>query len=481
MTPQTIKSLLIAMPVVLLSACVGVPKDAPRNVPIDPAGLGLSEQHAPAVSARWWQAFGDPQLNGLVEQALANSPTLADAMARLRQAQAVAQAAGAGPKPGFSIDGTELRQRFSENDVIPPPYGGGVYWRGDLGLNLSWDLDFWGRQAALIEQAQAHARTATLGIEAARLALAGAIAQAYVDLYRACADVDIAARTEQQRQDLARLTRDRVAAGLDTELAQHTLDGLVEQSKIDRERAQLARELAVHRLAALTGAGAGAYAGIGRPQLQLDTALPLPQALPLDLLSRRPDVLAARAEIEAADAGRAAARAAFYPDINLRASAGFAAIGLDQLFDSGSATYGGGPAIHLPVFDSQRLKAGYRGANAEYDRAVAHYNQTVLDAVREVADRLSQTDSLQRQHHHSQQVLAAAERAYQIAQSRYSAGLSDQLVVLNAESQLLAARREWIAIQAGQAVARVSLLLTVGGSFAADAVAASSESAGVSS
>src|SRR3546814_8361382 len=104
-----------------------------------------------------------------------------------------------------------------------------------------------------------------------------------------------------------------------------------------------------------------AYAGIGRPQLTLDTVLPLPQDLPIDLLAHRPDVLAARARVDAATAGRAAAKAAFYPDLSLKAFAGYQSIDLDTLFDGGSGIWGFGPSVHLPLFDAQRLKAGYHG------------------------------------------------------------------------------------------------------------------------
>lgn len=452
-------------PALLITACVLPPKDEPRVTTVDAQALGLGSDKLQTVSGDWWKVFGDPQLNSLVDDALANNPSLAEALARVRGAQAQAQAAGAATRPGVTLDGEEVRQRFSENYYIPPPYGGGEYWVGQVGANLNWDLDFWGRQSDLIKQAKLQTQAATLDHASAQLALSGALAQAYLDLYRAYALADIATKAEQQRETLLKLTQDRVHAGLDTQLDVKSAEALLPQARAARLQAESARDLAVHHLAALAGHGADAYANIDRPQLTLDAALPLPQDLPIDLLAHRPDVLAARARVDAAVAGREAAKAAFYPDISLKAFAGYQSIGLDTLFKGGSGIWGFGPSVHLPLFDAQRLKAGYHGATAELDAAVASYNDTVLGAVRDVADQLTLSQSQARQLEQSRQTLAASEAAYKLAQQRYAAGLSSQIVVLNAESNVLNARRDVVSLQASLAIARVSLLLTVGGTF----------------
>lgn len=457
--------LLSLLALALLSACVLPPKGEPRGTPIDTTALGLSGAEHAAAREAWWQDFGDPQLDALIERALAHNPSLAEALARVDAAQAQAYAAGAGNLPSGSIDGEAVRQRLSETFYIPPPYAGSVRWLGQLGVNLGWDLDFWGKQARLLDLAQGSAAAARLDAETARLALAGSLAQAYVDLHRAYALGDVAERAVAQREALLQLTQSRVSAGLDTDLERHNAEALLPQARAAKLQADAARELAVHRLAALSGRGADAYAGIARPQLKLDAALSLPHELPLDLLARRPDVLAAQARINAAGAGREAAHAAFYPDISLRAFVGYQAIGIDKLVQGDSAVWGAGPALHLPIFDARRLKGAYRGATAEVDAAIAKYNETVLDAVRQVADQLSLSDALTRQLAEARQRSDAAEAAFRLAQRRYEAGLSSQLVVLNAESQVLDARRELVSLNAALAVARVTLLLTLGGSF----------------
>lgn len=454
-----------------LSSCVSAPKEELRITQIDSNQLGLSQRQSPRVAEGWWKVFGDSQLNQLIDDSLANSPSLNEALIRVRGAQAQAIVAGARLRPGFAIDGEETYQRLSENYIYPPKEagldvaGGDMAWMGQTTLGLSWDLDFWGHQQNLLKQARNTVVAAELDSATARLALSGAIAQSYVELYRAYALEDIARQNELQRETLLKLTKSRVSAGLDTQLELKLAEAALPQARTARLQAEIQRELAIHSLAALSGHGADAYPNIGRPQITPDVTLPLPTELTLDLLSRRPDILAAKARVEAATAGRAAAKAAFYPDINVKAFVGLQAVGLDKLVDSGSTIYGAGPALHLPVFDSQRLKAGYIGATAELDGAVASYNETVLKAVRDVADQLSRLESLKRQLVETRQTSDATEAAYRLAQNRYKAGLSSQLAVLNAETQVLNTRRDLVSLNTQLLITRVTLLLNFGGSF----------------
>jgi NodT family efflux transporter outer membrane factor (OMF) lipoprotein len=420
---------------------------------------------APAPATTWWRTFDDPQFDGLMRRALADNPSLTQAMARVREAQSLADVTQAGLAPSVSFDAQEIRQRLSTHDPIPKPFNGTKRWIGRAGLNLSWDIDFWGRQASLLKQARSQTTVAALDVAGARLALSGAVAAAYIDLYRNNALADVAQRTEAQRQRILEITRRRVKSGLDTNVELREASGAVPQAYVELLQAQAAATLDTHQLAALSGQGAEAYAQVVRPTLDPAAVLPLPAALPADLLSRRPDVLAARDRIEGARAGQAAAKAAFYPDIDLIAFAGSSAVGLGNLFMANSAVYGAGPAIHLPVFDAGRLRAKYRGAAAEIDDAVAAYNESVLQAVRETSDQLSLVETLNAQIVEQQRSLDDAEAAYRLAEERYRAGLSNYLTVLTTESAVLSARREHVGLISDQAIARVDLLLAVGGSF----------------
>jgi NodT family efflux transporter outer membrane factor (OMF) lipoprotein len=448
----------------LASACV--PSDiAPQTTAIPESSLGFGEAPVPAIAQDWWKAFGDSQLNRLADAALAGNPTLEDALARMRAAEAEIDAARSQLYPQVTYQALDQLQRFSRNYIIPPPYAGSTHWMGTEQANLSWNLDFWGKQAAQLRKAKALARAAEYDAAGAKLAIAGALAQAYVGLDRAWKLGDVAADNERERQALVSLTDRRVKSGLDSLVEQKEADVLLAQARQYREQADATRDIAVHEIAALIGRGADAYGSIGRPSVKLDTALALPNELPADLLGRRPDVLAARARVQAMIAGRKAAAAAFYPDVNLMAFAGTAAIGLSPLFSASSLAYGAGPAISLPIFDAGKLRSVYAVSTAELDSAVADYNGALTGAVRQTADALTQIRSLDRQAAEQQSLLADTNQGYRMAQTRYRTGLANQLTVFNAEAAFLQAREQLIALDTDAVTQRVTLLLAVGGGF----------------
>jgi len=205
------------------------------------------------------------------------------------------------------------------------------------------------------------------------------------------------------------------------------------------------------------------------PRLGALHAVALPAALPVDLLGRRPDLAAARWRIETATQDVAAARAEFYPNVNISAFIGFSTIGIDRLIRTGSEQYGVGPAIHLPIFDAGRLRANLRGRAADLDVAVETYNGSVVDAVREAADQLGSLQSIERQRRDQALAQAAAESAYDLATQRYRAGLGTYLTVLTAENNVLAQRRLTADLDARALDTQVALVRALGGGYAADA------------
>jgi NodT family efflux transporter outer membrane factor (OMF) lipoprotein len=318
---------------------------------------------------------------------------------------------------------------------------------------------------------------AALDADAAKLALAGMFAQAYVELSLAWQNLDIAHQTVDERQIILDLTQSRVTAGLENEASLEQAKALLALARIEVRRAEAQRDIGVHAIAALTGQGAEAYAGITRPAAGIENALPLPQSLPADLLARRPDILAAQARILAAARGREAAHADFYPNIDLAAFAGFQAVGLANMFGAGSVVAGVGPALHLPIFDAGKIRAQYARATADLDAAVADYNGTVIGAVRQTSDALTQVASLADQRAQQKLALDSATRAFDLARERYRLGLSGQIPMLTAEATLLEARREMAVLVSQAANQRVALLLSVGGGFAPDASESSTKDA----
>ena len=449
----------------LLSGCVTAPPTTPQVAQTPVTSLGLGAQAAPHVEQAWWKAFNDPQADRLVAQALEKNPSLQGALARIRAAQAELSSARALTYPQITLDAQEQRELLSNRYGLLPPLGGSWQWVGDAQAHLSWSLDFWGKQAALIDKARSTAEASALDAAAARLALAGMFAQSYIALSLAWQNLDIAQQTVSERKTILDLTQSRVTSGLENEASLEQAKALLAMANIEVRRAEAARDVAVHAIAALVGEGAGAYPDITRPSATLESALPLPASLPADLLSRRPDVLAAKARIAAALRGRDAADADFYPNINLVAAIGFQAIGLSSLFSADALTMGAGPALHLPIFDAGRLRAQYARATADLDTAVADYNGAVVGAVRQTADALTQVASLSDQRAQQQKALESAGRALKLAEERYRLGLSGQIPMLTAESTLLTARQQMAALVAEATAQRVTLLLSLGGGF----------------
>jgi NodT family efflux transporter outer membrane factor (OMF) lipoprotein len=455
-------ALLLALP---LAACVEAPPTTPSQVEIASQKLGLSADVAPRPDGDWWKAFGDPQLDRLVSRLMAGNPTLQSALARIRAAQAELSVARTGTYPNINIDGSETRQLLSNDYLYPRPFGGSWQWVGDAQARLRWSLDFWGKQAALIERARSAGQAAALDAEAAKLALAGQFAQSYVDLALAFENIDIARATVTERQTILDLTQSRVTAGLENEASLEQAKALLATSRMELSRAEAEKDLGIHAVAALIGEGANVYGEIARPAAGIENALPLPRHLPADLLARRPDILAAHARINVALHGRDAAHADFYPNIDLLAAIGFQAVGLDKMFTSDSLVMSAGPAIHLPVFDAGRIRGEYARATADLDAAVADYNGAVVGAVHQTADALTEVASLADQRRQQQLALDSAGRAFDLAKERYRLGLSEQIPMLAAEATLLSARQQMAVLVTRAASQRIALLLAVGGGF----------------
>ena len=449
----------------LLAACITPPHVAPLEKPLDSqTDLGLTGVPA-KVEDSWWAEYQDSQLDRLVTDAIARNPTLEQALARLRLAQASVDAVHSTLLPNLSYDANESRGRLSGKDVIPHPYAGTKVWRGAEQLNFSWELDFWGRQASLLRQASSDANATALDAEAARLAIIGVVVRAYFELERAYELVEVAAREEQQRQEILDITQHRYKAGLDTSVELRQAAGAVPEARVARLTVQAELDRDLHLLAALTGRGVGQYEQIQRPKMHTDGTLSMPSAVPIDLLARRPDILASKLRIASAQAGLAAAKADFYPNIDLSAFAGTQAIGLDNLFHRAAGAFAVGPALHLPVFDAGMLRAKYRANTANIDVALTAYNQAVLSAVQETSDQLSNISILDTTLVEQQQSLDDAEEAFRLATKRYNAGLTTYLTVLSTETQVLAARREHVDLEWARASARVTLLIDIGGDF----------------
>lgn len=472
-----VTAMMVAISVSLvLGGCAAVPREGPAPVIAPPAAYAAERSLAAAASApwpgsQWWEGYGDPQLDALIEEALAGTPDLAVAVARIRKADAYARQAGAARLPTLDVSAGASAAKQSYHDGVPSAFvPRGWNDSGRVEANLGLDLDLWGKNKASYAAARSEADAARLDYAQAALTLSTGVADAYGELARLFSRRQVEEGALANREQTARLTAERVAAGLDTqaELKQA-------QSAVPATRAELAaidEEIALtrNRLAAMLGKGPDRGLDIAPPAVSV-TARGVPADVTTELIGSRPDIVAARARVEAAASRIKVARADFYPSINIGAMIGFQSLGLDALFKGGSLTGSVGPAVSLPIFRGGELQGRYRGARAAYDEAVADYDQVVVGAYRGVADAVVSLRALEVRLAEYERALADARAAYDVAMARYEGGLSRFLDVLSAQDRVLQAERTVAELKIRAFSLDVSLVRALGGGFYAPATA----------
>lgn len=458
---------------VLLAGCASTEGIAPTAHLTQPQQLGLQPAQSAFPKADWWTAFHDPELDRLIATALADNPSLQVAQARLAQARAQVQGADSALKPKLSAAVSSTREQFS-NASIYGPYGGNWYNNNSALLQGSWELDFFGKNRQTLQAAIGEAHAAAAQEQAARVLLSANVASAYVNLARLVSIENVLQQTLAQREQMLALVRDRVKAGLETTVQEKQALSEVPQIRLQLDQTAVQLTQARNLLAALMGQGPQATATL-RPQLAVLPPMTLPDTLPAALIGRRADIVAARWQVEAALHGVKAARAAFYPDINLTAFAGFSALGFSQWLTGNGQNLGVGPALTLPIFEGGALRAQLRGKAAQADAAIAQYNATLVEAVHEVADAIAARQSIDQQIAQQQQALAAAQDAMRLVDQRYKAGLSNYLTVLTVQSSVLKLQQAGVDLKAQALADDVALIRALGGGYTAPALPATAQ------
>ena len=464
-TLMAIAVALASSVVLTLSGCASGAGIASTAQPIAPASLGIDAGAGTSVVvADWWKQFGDATLNDIVDRALAGNPGLRVAQARFERAEAAVDLNKSADGLHLIAEANATRQRFSGTSIYPPPLGGSIRTIANAQIGASYEFDFFGRNRAAIEAAVGTQRAAQADVQAARIAIAGNVTRNYVQLGRLFAQRELAERSLVSRDEILALIRQRVSSGLDTNVELRQGEGALPESRQQIEQLDEQIALARHALAALTAQAPGAFDNLVVP-LRSVRVVPVPGALPADLLGRRADIAAARSRIEAATGDVESAKASFYPNIDLRAFVGLASIGLNRLVNASSEQYGIGPALSLPIFDGGRLRANLRGRAADLDAAIESYNGAVIDAVHDAADHISSLRSVERQQAQQLDALGAAESAYDLATQRYRAGLGSYLTVLNAEAAVLNQRRLGADLKARALEVQIALIRALGGGY----------------
>jgi NodT family efflux transporter outer membrane factor (OMF) lipoprotein len=468
--PRQIAPGRVATAVVLtliVSGCASFGDVAPRAKIITPESAQLASATATWPDDRWWERYDDNDLNALITQALAESPGIKLTEARLRRALADAGVAESHSKLQVNGQIDSTYERFSEYSVAPPSIGGTRKTMNSANLNLSFALDFFGRNRALVDAALGQADAVKIDGQLARVTLASTIAKTYFNLARLLEQRGLVAESLELREQTRSLVQGRVLSGLDTNVELRQAEGNLPAARLEIAQLNEQIDMTRNQLAVLAGSVPGSMKTIA-PKLALASEQTLPDTLPAELLGRRADLTAARLRANAATRSIDATKAAFYPNINLVAFAGFGSIGLSRWIDAGSAQYGVGPAITIPIFSGGRLRATLAGNSADYDSAVETYNQVLLDAIRDVSDQISSTQSVAVQVKEQRDAQAAIESAYALARQRYQAGLTNYLVVLTAENAVLAQRRQAIDLKARTLDLNVNLNRALGGGFVAE-------------
>jgi len=468
MRPVTLRRWLSMSTAVAVSLAACAPGDVKPQLALQTSqtlGLGGSG-HADPVEG-WWRAFGDPQLDRIMADALAANPSLDAALARLRAAQAAIGVERAGLLPQATATAQESYGRLSGRLPTPPPYAGSERWIGTALANLTWTLDFAGRQKALVDEARHAADATALDFASARLALTSAVAQAYVGLTAAERQAAIAREYVAARRQSLALARSQASSGLASDFDLRVAETLVAEAEQAQSRAEGDRALMVHALAALAGRGADYFDNVGASHVDLAIVLPVPTTLPANLLERRPELMAASARMDAALAGRRAARADFFPTVDLRAFVGVSALGVSSLFTRDAVVSGVGPAVSQPIFQGGRLRSRYRQATADVDVATAQYDALAVASVREAADALSNLDTSAAEAAAQRRILAGYAETARLERARRRSGLGAETDVLASNERLLQSELAQSRFDAEAASRRIQLLAAVGGDFQA--------------
>lgn len=425
--------------------------------------LGQSQRftQVATVETAWWRAFGSPRLDALVDQALGASPTLAAAEARMRQAQET-QAAQAGSTRYPTVQAGAGAQRQQTSGSTAAPAVSGTFTQYDAGLDIRYRLDVSGGDRRALEALAARTHHRRFELEGAQLTLAGSIVATAVRQARLAGQIGVTEEILKAQEDQLTLTRERLRLGNVAHRELMPLIAQLEQTRAGLSSLRKQHDQTGHLLAVLAGRAPGAG---GLPRFTLDDfMLPpeLPYVLPSELVRRRPDIRAAEALLQAANAEYGVAVAALYPRIDLSASLGSQALSAGALFGGGSAAWGLVAQLTQPLFDAG-LPARKRASLAAFDAAAGNYRSVVLESLREVADLLRAAEHDARALKSLAAASEAAQGSFEAVQSRYRLGAATYVELVIAYQQWQQTRLELVSSQSQRLLDTAALYQASGG------------------
>lgn len=459
---------------VMLIAAAGCTVGPDYSPPADPAVESWPDALEAGLTAdaadlrEWWRVFQDPLLDSLVERALAGSLDLREAAARVREARALRGVTAADRFPTLDAAGSASYDRASENT-----FGGPGGFPGEetdfyeVGFDASWELDVFGGVRRSVEAADADIEAAIESARDARVVLLAEVARAYVEYRSAAARLAIAHRNVAIQQDTLELSRDRLEAGIATQLDTDQALAQLETTRSQIPLLTTAWKRASYRLDVLLGLPPGSLS----EELGTDVDVPqVPDTLavgaPAELLRRRPDIRRAERSVAAATARIGAARADLYPSFTLNGSFGLASEDFNNLFEGDSTTWSIGPlAVRWPIFQGGRLRNAVRVQEARQEQALIAYERTVLEAYEEVAGALVEYARVRERRVYLARAVEADRRAVDLANDLWSRGLTDFFNVLDTQRALFELEDQLAQTEAAEATSLIALYKALGGGW----------------
>ena len=424
------------------------------------------------IRQNFWEIFDDPILNDLETEATTNNPDLAAAFERVEQARAVARITRADLFPQLYLDPSANRTRYSPGRSTQPEslalgYTGNQFF---LPLDLSYEVDLWGRVRRSFRAAREQAQASAANYQTVLLALQADVAQNYFTIRFLDLDRRVLAQSVDLRKKNLALVESLHTGGADSALDVAQAETELASAEADLVGLQLRRAQLENALAVLCGQASSSFA---LAETTRDYEAPaIPVGLPADLLERRPDVAQAERSMAATSEGIGVAKAAYFPAIQLTGTAGTESVALKDVFNWENRLWSIGPNVSLPLFAGGRNRAGVQQAEAAYREAVAQYRSQILVAFRDVEDSLAGLNLLQEQFEAQMRAVTGAKRAASLSLLRYKEGLASYLEVVDADRTALENELTADDLNGQRLVTTVLLIKALGGGWNAGQVMA---------
>ena len=430
-------------------------------------GWKVAQPRDDAPRGRWWEAFADPDLDRLAGEVEVSNQTVQAAAARVREAQASTAAARSALFPAINLNAAALRTSRAANASTPS-----VTNSYNAALDLSWEIDLWGRIRRGIEASETSAQASAADLAAAQLSMQALLAQDYLTLRVVDAEIALLHDTVAGYERSLSLTRNQYAAGIVARGDVAQAEAQLASTQAQEQDAMIQRAQLEHAIAVLVGKPPAELAITPKPLAAVFPQIPV--AVPSELLERRPDIAAAERRTASANAEIGVAQAAFYPALSLGATGGVQSSVIGNLLTLPARYWSIGPAIAQAIFDAGLRQAQKEQAIATYDETVANYRATVLNGFQEVEDNLAALSILEREAVLQDTAVKAARESATIANNQYKAGTTTYLAVVVLQSAALNSERTALGILARRLTASVGLIKALGGGWNATALAQAS-------